>query len=1465
MDIRRAKIAQGIKKVATGPASPRKFGAGQATINTAGKSKAEDFMAKRVQGDLSDNARQQISEERYSDILIRGTQQANETTSPAPLIVYSNSFKKNQEIRQRYGFDKSAATVGIGGGTGNSSFNVAGGQDTIRQAPEVYSPLFQIANLQLPRDRVTMNAWNRNFYDTHPLVHNCINLHATYPLGKINIKCKYKHVEEFFSDMAEEMDLIGILHNVALEFWKLGERIQGSSLITMGDGTLKPIFEIQVGDEVITHLGNRKKVIERFAKPTNTVIEEDLKIYKVYVQGLVEPLVISGKHPVLSSSGSNFMCPTPPCGRKNLMVLPDKCKCGNCHKENTNRDIEPLFVASEKLQQNDIVYAPFTTDVVDNDIFSEDLCYIMGFWLAEGSYCKRKVKDGTKLNGLRLAGYDKDLLNANAILFKKCFGHDGTIYTGKPSGFQTSSEYKYDYQYTGKLRDGPKWAQFFKKHCGEYSLTKRLSKDIMLLPSEKQIKLLAGFIDGDGCIDKSNGQLIICSSSRDLSNQFLEILRRAGSRPTISKQLSVCRGIKGNYNYRVKISATEATRLFKGLLLSDKNDKLVTSKWSSSRSALQNNWQLLRIKKIEDITDSFQDKFMYDIEVEDDHSYIANGMAIHNCFPYAELDPDKGVWKNIVIQNPDYIHVKTSVLSGDSVISMRPDAALQRLVTSNNPADVKLRQQIDEEILYHIRKGNNVPLDNFHVSHLKMLSSPYDNRGTSLVVSIYKDLMLYDKLRECYSEDTEVLTEDGFKKFNEVIDFDENDITNAKAKSGVKIACFNSENEKIEFHSPLNTHLSNYKGEMYHFNGKKVDTLVTPNHRMWVNKSIKRKGKKVWSDWHIEKAEDISKSYWYRFRAHAEWPKSELDINNVNVIGHDVPIDLYLQFLGYIISEGCVYQNYKNGRYDNSVSMCQNTDQPHYENMKKVFVNFADRISKNTSEHIRVTGSGFSKNNPKEKWEICISSKDLVNYFIKEIGTDNKCKSKDKRVPGWIFKLPENKINIFLNALLDGDGRRSISKYGTGSKSFRYTTASKQLADDVYRLVYQVGSVPSLTATERETCIEYNIAWSDTKYGDEPLIYGNHNHGGANIDKVSYDGKVWCFEVPTGLFITRRNGKITIQGNSKFAQADNLINPITIVTVGGAAEGEYHPTEADLESWRSTLEAAQYDKDFKIISHAGVKIERVGASGSIIDISGDMSFIMDNILYGLMTPKAVITQEGASYNSASIGLEVLKQRYDAFRNMIAKWLKVKIFAPISEIQEFYEYDGGNKKLIVPDIDWNQMILFDMDNYIGILNQMTQPGPQGEPPKVSSDTLFRSLGLDPSEERRKVRHQMVQDTIAMKEKLIANKLSLSQLRALKEDEDIIEPTDQFPLPGVPGAEEQFGQPPGLGGMPGLGGPLGGGLGGPPMGGGLGGPLGGAGGGLGGPEPGLEGALPPGGAGAAGPEGGAAPPAGEGPAI
>src|SRR5271166_5968916 len=238
---------------------------------------------------------------------------------------------------------------------------------------------------------------------------------------------------------------------------------------------------------------------------------------------------------------------------------------------------------------------------------------------------------------------------------------------------------------------------------------------------------------------------------------------------------------------------------------------------------------------------------------------------------------------------------------------------------------------------------------------------------------------------------------------------------------------------------------------------------------------------------------------------------------------------------------------------------------------------------------------------------------------------------------------------------------------------------------------------------------------------------------------------------------------------SKFAQSDNMINPLTIVKIGSA---DYKPTFADLEAWRSTFEEAQYDKDFKIFTHEGVDVTRVGYGQGIFDISGDITQLVKEIYVGLFVPQ-VMMDGGAdtTYANGGVALDVLRQRYMQFRNMMSQWLKTKIFAPISKIQGFYDYSGGEKQLIVPEIDWNHMSLFDAGDYINTLVTLTQG--TGDQKRASLHTLYRSMGLEFEDETRKMRKEAVQNAIAKKEAAALDALDLNALRALDDEDEIPE--------------------------------------------------------------------------------------------
>lgn len=805
----------------------------------------------------------------------------------------------------------------------------------------------------------------------------------------------------------------------------------------------------------------------------------------------------------------------------------------------------------------------------------------------------------------------------------------------------------------------------------------------------------------------------------------------------------------------------------------------------------------------------------------------AEWYKIGEAFPYASFDETNGMWDQIYLHNPDYIRVRASPIpTKSSSISLKPDPELEKIVMSPEPEYTKLREQLDPKIIYHVLRGEYIPLDDFNISHLRNLSSPYDIRGTSIITSVWKELILLDKYKECFDVETEVLTSSGFKKYNEVIEI--NDDGNAVPRGNFKIACYNPKKKNIEYHAPISATLRKHTGKMIHFDGMKVDVMVTPGHRMYA----KKKKKNGWTDYHTVEAKDISRAYYYKFLSQAKWEGIELE--NIEVAGKTIDADLYLKFLGYVISEGCVHVN--DATYQRKIAISQLPESDCYEDIKETFFKIATIFERKSTGRMVFQDTGYSAGDPKEIWRTSIDCKELAHYLAETVGEDGKTTSHFKRIPRWVLELSPRQLNIILFALVKGDGSDRPSKYGTDTIGYSYSTVSKGLADDVCELVYKIGEVPIVSSyihkyDDRDDVIEYLVSWSDGNYGNEPLVYGNKEYGGADINEVDYNDFVWCFEVPTDLFITRRNGRITIQHNCKFAQADGMINPITLVKVGtDGAEGLY-PRAEELEAWRNILEAGQFDKDFKIVTHNAVDISRIGYSGQIVDTAADVTQLIDNIFIGLMVPKSILTQEGATYASASVALDVMRQRYNAFRTMMANWLEKKIFAPISEIQGFYKLENKTKRLIIPQVEWNHMTLYDLDNYIAHISTLVERN------RVSMRTLDRSLGLNRASENSNIRQELIEAAILEKEKGALGQMTLAELRALDPEEPIVvQEKEKTALPGqgAPGA------PGGLGGLGGPGADLLGGLSGgaPPP----GGPdlLGG--GGLGGMGPPPMGAVP-----------------------
>lgn len=258
----------------------------------------------------------------------------------------------------------------------------------------------------------------------------------------------------------------------------------------------------------------------------------------------------------------------------------------------------------------------------------------------------------------------------------------------------------------------------------------------------------------------------------------------------------------------------------------------------------------------------------------------------------------------------------------------------------------------------------------------------------------------------------------------------------------------------------------------------------------------------------------------------------------------------------------------------------------------------------------------------------------------------------------------------------------------------------------------------------------------------------------------------------------------------KFAIAQDQVNPWMVVKVGGQ---DYKPTPTDLQSWREVIEQGTYDKQFKIITHEAVTFETISRSAGVYDTSADFTQLLKEIYTGLMVPSVLM--DGGSdttYANGGVALDVLKSRYMQFRNMMTHWLRKKIFAPISKLNEFYHHQTpGKKTLIVPDVEWNHMSLFDVDTYIQNLVNLSAGGQEAK--RVSVQTLYKSLGLDYEEQQRQIRQEAIQEAIHEREANVLRSMSLNDLRSLGPEDEIQESSEPLPGQELPGQE-------GAGGIP-----------------------------------------------------------------
>jgi DNA-directed RNA polymerase beta subunit len=387
-----------------------------------------------------------------------------------------------------------------------------------------------------------------------------------------------------------------------------------------------------------------------------------------------------------------------------------------------------------------------------------------------------------------------------------------------------------------------------------------------------------------------------------------------------------------------------------------------------------------------------------------------------------------------------------------------------------------------------------------------------------------------DKLA-CFSPDHDILTDKGW-------------IPVAELTMNHRVASLIDETT-LEYVYPTEVMSYDYKGIMYNVESNHVSLCVTPNHRMWTGDRNKK--------YKINRADEIyGKTRKYLKNCENFIPleyngilskglevinkvDNTFDIYEYNsdksekIKQFSIPLNSWLLMFGIWLAEGSVYYHEENIVY--YISFATN---------KERVRNALDQVEKECKGQFY-----FGSKNPDhpersmENTNYRINNKKMAKYFK----SMKQGLSTSKYLPEWVWSLNQEQCRILFDGMMLGDGH-------TVDTTERYDTSSKQLADDVQRLVLHMGysanialkykaghqSIIKKEGRNNEVITSNFDAWrlGIVKSQNNPVV--NKNGNDQQDSWVDYDDKVYCCTVPSGIIYVRRNGKSVWSGQSRHGQ-----------------------------------------------------------------------------------------------------------------------------------------------------------------------------------------------------------------------------------------------------------------------------------------------------------------------------------------
>lgn len=427
---------------------------------------------------------------------------------------------------------------------------------------------------------------------------------------------------------------------------------------------------------------------------------------------------------------------------------------------------------------------------------SEDFSYLLGYWVSDGTCARDRSRPnswGRALWQIVFGDSSEAQFERVVKILKAMLGED-SLKIWESRGMKIV-----------KVKN-PAFVEWWASEFGETSHgkeKKHIPGWFIDLPKEKLKNFLAGVIDSDGCVAQ-NGDCYVGVSLT--SKKLIEAIYNIGMK---------C-GVVWSYNKQPgKVTKTPQGSYSKGtevhnLAARDKSSCLILTELSTKQYPGDVDYCCLRyVKRDEDNNVSFKVRgidnkpgnIVYNLQVEEDHTFQVEGVSTHNCMifaedhdPYSSLedhekeaikelgrqttkrlfekfkiidkDPNYKGFRRLIVLPPDQVTVKKIPLSDEILVEFLPDPETKKALNSmqdgmlmsfdaRNPIEEqkKIQESLPEELIDKINLGGAVPLDTdpftgSHVYHMARKKCQYETMGVSILERCINTLLLHDKLRQ---------------------------------------------------------------------------------------------------------------------------------------------------------------------------------------------------------------------------------------------------------------------------------------------------------------------------------------------------------------------------------------------------------------------------------------------------------------------------------------------------------------------------------------------------------------------------------------------------------------------------------------------------------------------------------------------------------------------------------------------